>query len=86
MAALWCRFTKALLNSGIQTTINRRANPNGNPRLYGRRPLANWFQEHFKLGDTVTATVIGPHEIILELPEPMSDPDPTGITWSAIDS
>lgn len=62
---------------GIQTTINRRANPNGNPRLYGRRPVADWFQEHFKLGDTVTAAVIGPHEIVLELPEPVGDPDPT---------
>lgn len=53
---------------GVQTTINRKAVPSHSPRLKARKEVAAWFQKNFKLGDTVTGTIISPHQIILELP------------------
>jgi hypothetical protein len=53
---------------GVHTVINRKANLIGAPRLYWSRQVARWFQEHFKLGESVTAFIVNPHEIILELP------------------
>ncbi len=53
---------------GVETRIDRKANKGGIPRLYGRKQTARWFQEHFKLGDTVNAVIINPNEIVLTLP------------------
>lgn len=53
---------------GILVTINRRANPNGSPRLYGSRAVSLWFRAHFKRDDLVTAKITTPNEIVLELP------------------
>lgn len=50
---------------GVQTTINRRANANGSPRLFGSRAVAQWFQANFALGDVIRARVVNPNEIVL---------------------
>lgn len=52
----------------VETFIDRKANKTGSPRLYGRKQTARWFQEHFRLGDTVEAVIINPNEIVLTLP------------------
>lgn len=49
--------------------INRRANPSGGVRVVGRnRQIAEWFQRHFQMGDTVEARVIAPNRILLLAP------------------
>ena len=55
-------------SEGVQIAINRRANPNGSPRLYGCRAVALWFQKHFKQGNVVHARIINRNEIVLERP------------------
>lgn len=56
--------------NGEQTLakIDRRANLNGSPRIFGGKIVASWFQEHFNQGDVVKITIVNPNEIILELP------------------
>lgn len=53
---------------GVQITINRRANLNGSPRLFGCRAVALWFQKYFQQGDLVHARIINRNEIVLERP------------------
>lgn len=53
----------------ISSSINRTANPNKSVRLVGsNQAIAAWFQQHFKLGDKVTARILGPNEIELLAP------------------
>ncbi len=52
----------------VETKIDRKANPNGTPRLSGGQKVARWFQKHFKLGDALHATIVSRNEIILEEP------------------
>jgi len=37
--------------------ISRSANNNATPRIYGNKPLANFFQKHFKRGGVVSVEV-----------------------------
>jgi hypothetical protein len=53
---------------GVQIAINRRANLNGSPRLFGCRAVALWFQKYFQQGDVVHARIINRNEIVLERP------------------
>lgn len=53
----------------VTTKIDRKANLNGSPRLYGGQKVARWFQNHFQEGDKVKATIVSANEIILEAPE-----------------
>lgn len=50
----------------ILSRINRRANPSGGVRVVGQnRQIAEWFQQHFQIGDTVQAHVIDANRILL---------------------
>lgn len=57
-------------HAGVKTKIDRRANANGTPRIYGGAETSEWFQEHFSQGDVVTGQVLTPNEILLETPQP----------------
>jgi hypothetical protein len=53
----------------VDSSINRSANMNGSVRIVGNnRRIADWFQQHFKLGDVVEAAVQDPQHILLMLP------------------
>ena len=43
--------------------ISRSANSNATPRIYGNKPLANFFQKHFERGGVVPVEVISLDEI-----------------------
>ena len=51
-----------------QITIRAVSSKTHAPRLYGGRELAEWFQEHFRLMDTVQIQIVSPNEIRLRLP------------------
>ena len=44
-------------------SINRTANRNGTPRIFGRNLLRDWFQANFKLNDMITVEVINQNSI-----------------------
>jgi hypothetical protein len=48
-------------------TINRRANLNGTPRIFGGKRLRQWVQETMKQDDTMTVEVLTPTAIRLSL-------------------
>lgn len=51
----------------IISTINRTANRSGGVRIVGNnRHIAQWFQEHFNLGDTIQGCVIDAHTILFD--------------------
>ncbi len=53
----------------VDSVINRSANANGSVRVVGNnRRIADWFQQHFKLGDVVEAKVQDPQHVLLMLP------------------
>lgn len=52
----------------VETKIDRKANLNGSPRLHGGKKVAQWFQDHFREGDTLHATIVSENEIVLETP------------------
>ena len=53
----------------ITSGINRTANPNGSVRIVGsNRLISDWFKEHFTEGNTVRASVLNPHCIMLFAP------------------
>jgi len=43
--------------------LSRSANTNATPRIYGNKPLADFFQKHFKLGGVVSVEVVSPDAI-----------------------
>lgn len=45
-------------HSGVQSRIDRKANRNGTPRIYGGARVARWFQENFRLNDVVVGSVL----------------------------
>lgn len=45
--------------------IDRRANKNHTPRIYGRIALSNWFQRNFAEKDEITIEVMSPTSIRL---------------------
>jgi hypothetical protein len=50
----------------IQARIDRRANTNGTPRIYGRARLTDWFQKHFKCDDTIAVDLTSRELIVLD--------------------
>lgn len=57
---------KLLLGPSKRTLIgrvNREANLNGTPRIYGGTELRNWFFKNFKMKDSVSVTILSPNEI-----------------------
>jgi len=44
-----------LRKSGVRFAgkINRRANPNGTPRIMGGAQLRDWFQSNYHVGDVI---------------------------------
>jgi hypothetical protein len=53
----------------VDSVINRSANANGSVRIVGNnRRIADWFQQHFKLGDVVETKVQDPQHVLLMLP------------------
>lgn len=53
----------------VETKIDRKANLNGSPRLYGGKKLARWLQKYFHESDTLHATIVNENEIVLEPPQ-----------------
>jgi hypothetical protein len=55
----------------IACQVNRRANPNGSPRLYftgeDGATFQNWKQAHFEQGDTIIVSILAPNHIRLSL-------------------
>jgi hypothetical protein len=43
--------------------VDREANLNGTPRIYGGTELRNWFFKNFKMKDHVLVTILAPNEI-----------------------
>lgn len=52
-------------SSEIKGHIDRRANPNGTARVFGRVPLRNWFQRNYSEGDTVPVRFESPRRMVL---------------------
>ncbi|PTY07977.1 hypothetical protein DB347_07085 [Opitutaceae bacterium EW11] len=50
---------------GVESRIDRKANVNGTPRIYGGARVARWFQDNFRLNDTVIGRVLTPNQILL---------------------
>lgn len=55
-------------NSPVESTIDRKANGTGAPRVLARAPVRDFFQQNFNLGETVRAKIISRHAIRLLLP------------------
>lgn len=49
----------------LEARINRNANQNKTPRIFGGARLAQWFQEHLAMGDLVKGFVLSRNEILL---------------------
>lgn len=60
--------TLILSNTGqtINGHVNREANPNGTPRIFGGVDLRDWFQQYFKLNDTVLVDFLADNKVILK--------------------
>jgi len=52
----------------VPSKIDRTANLNRSPRIYGGGQVRDWWQRHFSEGDTVTACILNPRHIVLLLP------------------
>lgn len=53
----------------VESSIDRNANGTGAPRILARAAVRDFFQNNFKLNQTVRAKIIPPHAIKLLLPE-----------------
>lgn len=53
------------INNKIQGDINRRANTRGAPRIFGKKLLANWIKENFKLNDIMKVDIMSTDAILL---------------------
>jgi hypothetical protein len=51
----------------VDGRVDRTANQNGTPRIFGGKALYSWFQNNFKVGDTVIVKFLSP-DVILILP------------------
>lgn len=49
--------------------MSRSANRNATPRVFGSRPLREFFQTRFKRGDVVLIELVSPHSIRIGAPE-----------------
>lgn len=52
----------------IHGKINRRANRNGTPRIFGGAALRDWFQANFKVLERVEVAVLAPAELRISAP------------------
>ena len=50
----------------IEGKVNRDVNSNGTPRILGGPKLRDWFQQNFKLMDTVAVDLTSEEVIILD--------------------
>lgn len=46
----------------LDVKVNREANQNGTPRVFGGAELRNWLQRNFRGGDKVMVHILGPSE------------------------
>jgi hypothetical protein len=44
----------------ITGRVSRSANQNATPRIHGNKPLADFFQVHYKRGDSVKIEILSP--------------------------
>lgn len=58
--------TLVLANTGqtLEGRVSREANRNGTPRIYGNNNLRDWFQNNFKLLDTVNIDLVSNDKMI----------------------
>ena len=47
----------------LEGRLNRDANLNSTPRIYGGSDLVNWFQVNFNLKDSVLIYILSPNKI-----------------------
>jgi hypothetical protein len=61
-------ITIVLGDSGIRIKgrVDRTANRNGTPRVFGNAKLKHWIQSHFKLKDKVNIYIKNPEEILIK--------------------
>jgi hypothetical protein len=61
--------TLVLANTGqtLSGRVSREANPNGTPRIFGGIDLRDWFQQNFKLLETVNVDLISNDKIVLRI-------------------
>jgi len=52
---------------GIEGKVDRNANLNGTPRIFGGSALRNWFFKHFQLKDVVEVRIVSSTEVWLQL-------------------
>jgi hypothetical protein len=50
----------------IEGKVNRQANRNGTPRIYGGPPLRDWFQQNFNVMETVAVDLSSKAVIIMD--------------------
>ncbi len=50
-------------NRTIAARVNRNANQNGTPRIYGGAELRNWFFDNYRLKDQVSVTILSPTDL-----------------------
>jgi hypothetical protein len=52
-------------NKTIFGKVSREANPNGTPRVFGGIDLRDWFQDNFRLLDTVNIDLVSNDRMVL---------------------
>jgi hypothetical protein len=50
----------------LKSRIDRNANPNGSVRIYFGQQLSNWFQQNYRFGGSLTASVRQKNRICIE--------------------
>ncbi len=60
-----CLVTESFATT-ITGRIDRRANANGTPRIYGNKPLSDFFQRYYSQGDTVPVEIIRPDRLQID--------------------
>ena len=58
----------------IDGRVDRNANQNGTPRVFGNRQLADWFQQNFAQNTTVDIEILSPRQLWLRIPNSNSSP------------
>lgn len=52
----------------IEGHVDRNANLNGTPRIFGGAELRNWLQKTFSMGDRVEVQVLRPDALLIAAP------------------
>jgi hypothetical protein len=50
----------------IHAQVDRNANQNGAPRIFGKSELSDWFQQNFQLMATLDVVILGPTQLWLK--------------------